>query len=208
MMVIMVGTLSLAYAIDDPAGGVTVVGTSGQLTTSTAGNATAQGGNVTYVNVSATSTTSKWQGFYGNVTGTLQLGSGSNVFYDFGNVVFNTIFATTATNFDWANLAATTAAEIDTTWNLAAGTDNTTSVFTSTATIASIGSVPSTTINNNFTTGIMEDGGDADKGDYAFAGTINSTGALGFDGNSYQYEILVPVNSTDNDVYNFYLSLE
>lgn len=200
---------SAAYAINDPAGGATSVGTTGQFTQSSSGTATAQGGNVTYVNVTGNASTSKWQGFYGNVSGGLRLGSGTNVFYDFGNLDFTTVVAAPATDFNWATFAVTTAAEIDTQWSFgtAADVDQAVDIFTSTGTYAGVGSVPDTVIGNGFGSGIVEDGDDAAKGDYAFVGNVTTAGLAGFDGTAYQYQLMVPVE-TGTETYNFYLSLE
>jgi hypothetical protein len=59
--------------------GATVTpGTSSSAPADPAGNATAFAGNITEVTITGSSTTQTWQGFYGNVSGTIELGDANN----------------------------------------------------------------------------------------------------------------------------------
>ena len=71
-----------------------------------AGAQQAVAGNVTEVNLNGYSSTQSWQGYYGNVTGTIQLSDGGN------NVLYNwsdtnpkgEIYSSTISNVDWTNI--------------------------------------------------------------------------------------------------------
>lgn len=70
------------------------------------GNNSAYSGNVTYLSVSGYSTTQAWQGYFGNVSGTIELADGT------GNVLYNwsvaepegEVYASTNSTLTWTNL--------------------------------------------------------------------------------------------------------
>lgn len=63
-------------------------------------------GNVTGFKMNATSITQRWQGFYGNITGDIVLGDGSNnLFYEWGNAnPTGEILAANHTGPDWSSI--------------------------------------------------------------------------------------------------------
>lgn len=198
------------FAVDGVGGATTTVGSSGTLTAVTAQTATAIGGNVTNVDVETNLSTLKWQGFYGNVSGQVSLGSGSDIFYNFGSAEFQTLYVTTGTDTVWTSLVAGTTASVDTLWNfgVASDVDQSVDIFTTTAgTFGGVASVPNATIGN-FGMGVLNDGATAAKTDIVFASNINNAGAVGFYGNTYNYQIMVPVETTTPETYYFYVSLE
>ncbi len=85
----------------------TIVKPSERAPMDTAENHSALAGNVTELDVFAFSTTQTWQGYYGNVSGTIQLADASD------NVMYNwslaspegEIYATTDTSVSWASIA-------------------------------------------------------------------------------------------------------
>lgn len=201
--------IGMAYSINDPTGASISLGTTGQYTATSSGTANAQGGNATNLNLSSNSSTIKWQGFYGNVSGGIRLGSGSNVFYNFGNAIYTTVFATQDSGFNWATMAAGTAAQVDTAWSFgtASDVDQAVDIYSATTSFAGVSGAESLNTSTVFETGILNDGASAVKNDFAFAANVISAGASGFDGNNYQYQLMVPVG-TGFETYNFYLSLE
>lgn len=208
LLMIILGLTSV-YAITTPNGAGKVVGATGQYNSTSATSINAQGGNVTGVNLSSNASSTKWQAFYGNVSGNIILGSGNNVFYTFPTAQFNTVIATQNASINWTSLAASTSAEVDTAWgfNTASNTDQATDFYNTTGTFAGVAGIPSAIINNGLRTGVMETVSNATaKGHFAFVSNVNNTGAVGFGGNSYQYEMMVPVGPTP-EVYNIYLSL-
>lgn len=75
--------------------------------TSTPGAEQAEAGNVTGFSINATSITQRWQGFYGNITGQVVLGDGSNnLFYEWGNAnPTGEVFASNHTGPAWTGLS-------------------------------------------------------------------------------------------------------
>ncbi len=71
-----------------------------------AGSAQAQAGNITQLNIRGVSTTQTWQGYFGNVTGTIQLAdSNDNVLYNW--TLANPqgeVYATTNQSVSWSNV--------------------------------------------------------------------------------------------------------
>lgn len=205
---ILTMTFGSVFAID-VAGSATTVGSSGRLTETTAGSATAVGGNVTSVNVDTNMSTLKWQGFYGTVDGNVSLGVDDDIFYGFGAATFDTIYVTTNNALDWSNLRASTAAAIDTAWSFsdADHVDQAVDVFVGTDSFGGIASVPSADIGS-FKMGLLDDGGGSAKANMAFAGQIQNPAVAGFDGSNYNYQVMVPVNGASTETYYFYVSLD
>ena len=120
--VLLFGTAFAAMA-----GASATAGTTGKYNISgVAGNVITEGGNVTNVTLSANSSTEKWAGFYGNVTGNLLLQKGT-----VGNALYiwtwtptagGTVCVSTASAYTWGALIAAVAANIDTAW-IFTGTD-------------------------------------------------------------------------------------
>lgn len=71
-----------------------------------AGSHTAQAGNVTELNVNGFSITQSWQGYFGNVTGTIMLADGSdNVMYNWSSVSpQGEIYASTNSTIQWSSI--------------------------------------------------------------------------------------------------------
>ncbi|NQZ84562.1 MAG: hypothetical protein HRU03_02490 [Nanoarchaeales archaeon] len=196
------------FSIDGVGGGAVTVTNTGTLTETTSESATAVGGNVTQVNVQTNISTIKWQGFYGNIGGNISLGIGTDNFYSFGAALFQTIYVTQGTNTDWVNLVAGNAADVDTTWNfgVADDVDQAVDVFTGSSTFAGVAIVPSTNIGS-FNMGILNNGTNS-KSTTVFVADIENPGIVGFDSNSFNYQIMVPVETTVAETYNFYVSLK
>ncbi len=174
----------------------------GSLTETTAGSDEAYGGNVTLMNLTATASTDRWQGYYGNVTGTLSLGIGTDIFYDFSSAAATAVYASQNQTFNFANIEASTGAEIDTEWgytgsdiaaNIYAGARNVAGVVTQTVTLAS----------GNFVSAIFDDSGVSDKSYFAFG--VNVTTAACFDGNQCDYELMVPADGLET--YYFFVEI-
>jgi hypothetical protein len=90
----------------EPNGANITAGTSERAQADNAGSAQAQAGNVTQLNIYGYSTTQSWQGYFGNVTGTIQLGDAS------GNTLYNwtlanpqgEVYASTNQSITWTNI--------------------------------------------------------------------------------------------------------
>jgi hypothetical protein len=204
ILVLAFALLVASFAMADrPA--ETTVGASGTLNaTSTAGNATAQGGNVTNVDLEGTYSTLRWQGFYGNVSATLQLGLVNDVFYDFGSVDVNAVYATQNNTFNFATAVAVTGVGgLDTAWGYASGDDQIADVYT--VQITNDGYTDALgVIRGNFRSYVIGTVVAPDaKANVAFGANIN-TGA-GFNAGDRDYELMVPADGTET--YYFFMSI-
>jgi len=185
------------------------MGPTGQLTETSAQGQNAEGGNVTLVNITAAVSTDKWQGFYGNVTGSLSLGYGSDSFYDFSGAVPLYLYATENATFDFSIITAVNNSEVDTAWGYTTDSDNDQArdVFTTGKDIAGI-QVNATQLlgTGPWFSGLFSNGANADKESFAFGCNISNAGTAGFDGTDYHYQLMVPVDAT-TEVYYFFMEI-
>ncbi len=97
--------LPLALAVT-PTGGSVTPGTPQTTTEDAAGNNGAFAGNTTYISITAFSSTQAWQGYFGNVSGTIQLADSSD------NVIYNwtlaepqgEVYSSTNSSITWGNI--------------------------------------------------------------------------------------------------------
>ena len=178
----------------------------------------AEGGYVTGLNISGDSQTTKWQGYFGNVTGTIVLMDGNN------NSMFNwtvtspnggEVLACNDTSAPtWSSLVAGTADNLDTACGFnSSDNDKAASTFNqtpSTVTVAgkTISAVSALTLPNTFETYLLNDNNDtATWSDYVFAAGIHND-VTGYDGSTHDYQMLVPeTEGTGTTTYYFYMEL-
>ena len=189
---------------------------------STAGSASAKGGNITEVNVGVNSQTTKWQGFYGNVSGGISLkNSGAISMYDWSGTVAGEVYATqdSAVNTsEWAALVNKTGADIDSVYfPSVSAVDNATNTFTEGSFTPF--NVSGRTIATNASSSVKTLGGPGwetialgnttttTKTQFVFASIIrgDSTGDA-YDGTTKDFQMLVPVE-TGTETYYFYVEL-
>ncbi len=205
-------------------GAVTEGALSGSITETSAETHAAQGGNVSEIDVSSTASTIKWAGLFGEVTTSLKLGISSDVLYDFGSAAndqIKTVLASTDSSFDFSQLQAATAANVDSTWGFVAGdVDSATSVFIGSSIIATVGSVPSVGLNahdsdNTLNTSLYNSGLLADtaspsvENDFVFGVSVEAD-ELAFDNlTTIDYELIVPVSDGGTGILEtYYLFLD
>lgn len=221
---------SMAFAVDRSgavSGATAVKGISSRLTAATAQSDAAQAGNVTQLNLSTSKSTVKWAGYFGQVSATLALGIGSNQLFSFGsadNDQILSVLASTDTNFNFGNLLAATAANVDTIYGFAAA-DIDSGALTlddSTPTIAGVSSVPAANLNaytaaGSASTSIYQSGVLADtaapaaEGDLAFGVSVNANERDFSNTTVTDYELIVPISDGDTAVketYYFFLDLQ
>jgi len=89
-----------------PFGGTVTPGTPETAPADTAGNNSAFAGNITEITIAAYSTTQSWQGYFGNVSGTIQLAdAGDNVLYNW--TLANPegeVYASTNSSITWTDI--------------------------------------------------------------------------------------------------------
>ena len=219
-----------AFAVDkaDAVSGASLtVGSSNKFTSTNPSSTGAQGGNVTFVNVTTTKSTVKWAGFLGRVSSALKLGYGTDVLYDFGNSnssQIKTVFASPDSSFNFGNLINATTAAVDSAWGNPQGhVDSATRTFTvSDQTVAQVSNVKAVGLNaytpgNVLSTQIYNSSIFADTAapastlDFAF-GTKVVLDQRDFRNQSVvDYELVVPVNTTGLggiQTYYFFLDVE
>ncbi|NQU78720.1 hypothetical protein HQ545_03035 [Candidatus Woesearchaeota archaeon] len=219
--VLILALASMVFAVDRSSSAsdaaVTVINESA-WTSSQAGNDAAKAGNVTEMDLSSSTSTLKWAGYYGEVSGDLRLGnSDGDIMYNFGAIdddQVQAVFASTDTSFDFTGLVVGTAAAVDTAWGFTAGdSDSAASTLADdTPTVVTVASVPSANLSatsGTYQSGVFTDGSSSVYGDFAFGGSTSIDGTA-FDGStSIDYALIVPVNSTElTQTYYFFLDIE
>ncbi len=195
LMVVVLTMLAASFAFADDAREAEVEeGETGSYDeTDEAGNHTAEGGNVTEINLTTESSTAKWQGFYGSTQASLFLGMGSEVFYDFGNETVSNVYATTSESaFDVESLEAVDASAVDGNWSFnSTDTDSAVNVYD----IEHNGFNATETNNGNTTFVAATVGEPTEKQHFVFGGVVLNG----------LYELLVPTE--ESEVYNFFMEI-
>lgn len=193
---------------------------SGKYNQSVNVNYTTVGGNVTNLDLSSNISTEKWAGYWGNVTGRIVLAPS-----DTSPLLYSWAWDSTdggevcaigaATGFNWATLQTPDDADIDNAFGLQSGdTDDTNSTLATSCSLDVAGQTP-TGIGNltgvgGFETCAVSDGGTA-RSNYAFCTNITGVGSAGalFNGQTGDYELIVPTNETAGatETYFFWLEL-
>lgn len=191
-------------------------------------NSSATGGQITEINFSdVTSTTVKWQGYFGNLTNEsgengLQLESGGNVMYSWNYNLSNlngNIFATVDNTMDitkWGQLGTATSGNIDTAYNFTGSdqdsADNTLSGSQGLTVAGNSVSGPyvqtyNAALTPTWTTVALSRLDGSNMTDFVFAGMIDSNQEA-FDGTTKDFQMVVPVNaSVSPQTYYFYVEL-
>ena len=202
------------FALADPVGGSVTTGASSSMAASAAGTVNLTGGNVTEVNVSGYSSTTRWGGFYGEISGGIRLAdSSSNVFYEWtvSNVTNAVVYAANGTISSWASIAAATASDMPSYLQQAAS-DNFTNTFTASEAFTSpslnvAGTSYALTWQNgaqgSLKTYALKDGSTLIWAGKAIADTTSFKGGS----DTVDYQILAPASNSGNTLYYFYLEL-
>ncbi len=204
----------LAYAAPD--GATVTVGATERGTENTAGTAATTAGNVTEVNVSGTAITTRWAGFFGNISAGLVLSdAANNKFYEWTvtDVSGSVVYAADAAVTDWSttNIVAATTADMPafltgTTADNYTNTYNAQEAFTS-----STYNIPNTNYVATYSNGAA-----GNLKSYSLKATTENAliwagkalnDETSFDGGQVDYQVLVPVDGTTSTTYNFYLEL-
>jgi hypothetical protein len=201
----------VAYAAPTaPTALTTVQSSSRDLSTIAAQSASAQGGNVTEINIAALTITKSWQGYYGNITGQIALQDGNNnTFYNWSlTSMSGRVYATRNGSVSWTtfvNCTNTTARTTEQTYlgQAASDSDSITNTFTGTShpgfTIASNtiqadtcfsthGYVANNSQSANYTMLLLES-----RDDIIYTAIMNKS-VVGFDGRQHDFELLVGEN--------------
>ncbi|NQU78327.1 hypothetical protein HQ545_01015 [Candidatus Woesearchaeota archaeon] len=183
------------------------------------GNDIAKAGNVTELDLSSSSSTNKWAGYYGEVSGDLRLANTDNdIMYDFG--VLNqsqvkSVFASTDQNFGFATLYAASTANVDSMygWDTTDSDSATLTLDDDTATISTVTSVSVANLSAStvYQSGAFKDvaGLPSAFGELAYGVSVivDQTAFNGY--TQVDYELIVPVNSSaGTQTYYFFMDIE
>lgn len=177
-------------------------------------NLSAQAGNITQVNIDVIYVTKSWQGYYGNVTGTITLDDAdNNTFYNWTLVTVDAeIFAARASDVQFTTVNCTNSSELATEESylgqIASDGDSVSNTFNSTDhPELSVGT--QTNISGCYSTNSFVDGEFShtdfhqlllsdDSSNLVYT-AITDDNQLGFDGNTYDFQMLVGENGHNGD---------
>lgn len=211
-----------------PVGSTTVsAGTPITLGTLSPVSASALGGNVTELNLSIASVTLHWQGFYGSITASLQLGTGSGgenstlKQWAVGNISGQMYASRSSTvDFTLLNSTPTTLSDLDSAFSFLqgandaatnSGTDSANPAFNIGQYAVEANSFP--LIRSRDDSGnevwdeiVMRHATDGNPSDFVFVGILNNSG-VAFNGEAAHFQLVVPEDSAGDatsTTYYFY----
>lgn len=228
-----VSILSAVIVAADPFGTDQVIaGTSTRATDPGAPSTTvnAQAGNVTELLINGTAITTSWQGYYGNVTGSIILADSSgNNFYDWNvSEPSGEVYASRANSITWANVNCSdsdnitaeetylgqVASDVDSVSNTYSVTSHP-DFYLGTVNISGCSSTKAYDSTGGQGTGfwqaILTESGDDS---IIYTTILDSTVQTGFNGRDWQFELLVGengksgANATTLTPYYFFMELE
>ncbi len=172
---------------------------------------TAYGGNITWLHINLVQQTKSWQGFVGNASGEITLDdTASETLYSWNVTnMSGEIYASTNCSIDWTTVAALNDCAVDDPLT-GTGADSASNTFTPssnaltytilTTTIAAgtacaawpyVNDLPQSV---DFENVILETSNGSNQTIYS--AIINGSEPIGFDGEQFDYQMLVPVNQT------------
>jgi hypothetical protein len=225
---LLLGAVMAVNAI--PEGATVAVGSPKTKNASTPGNVTADGGNITEVNVTANTQTQVWQGFWGEVTGSLVLqDAAAATFYSWTlSNISGEVYASRDNAINFGTVSANNNCSIDNVLTGFGQADSVNNTFTnnsnrqiqvgSTTIAANTACAVYTYVNSTpqssfFQTIILTDDSN-DPGNASVGGNTSVYAApidnnqAGYNTDLHDYQLLVPVNRTEvTNIYFFYAEL-
>lgn len=223
MILMALGVLLVApFAVAAPSGASITTGTQERAPDQSPNTIPSEGGNVTQVNVSGYVVTTKWAGFYGEVSGDIRLADSSNhIFYQWtvSDPADAVVYACNDTVSDWSasNIIPIYAENASTGWLPAFLIDGTDSFNVTFASQEQFKSNSLTIDNVNYTTTWQGGSKGSDFKTYALASYTDKTliwagkavaDKTAFNSGTADYQILAGVNSqSGTTTFYFYLEL-
>jgi hypothetical protein len=229
-LLLFMGITSITAAYAEPEGANYTVLYSETKTPTNGTPITAQGGNITHLSVITNSQTKTWQGFVGNITGNLTLSDASNNRLYSWNLtnISGQIYASRNGTINWNQISVQNDCSVDEDLT-GKGSDRVSKTFDPSANNISY-SVGNIQINASTTCAALPNVNDTKQkqlGTYLFENTILTRGTVpngnqsiyvgilqangvnGFDGQYYNFQLLVPVNKTSGfTTYYLYAELQ
>lgn len=214
-VILILGLSSVAFATL-PDGATVTVGTPQTKQPNTPGNATADGGNITQVNLTAEISTLAWQGFYGQVAGniTLEDNSGDTLYAWAVTNVSGEVLASRNSTINFATVAGVQTCTVDEDLT-GTGTDRVNNTFTNGTVSFEIAGVSITAACNTFTFV-----GNSSQTNRYQEIILNATGVTSiyvtkvnesttsFDGTLQDYQMIVPDNASTSATTTYFFFVE
>jgi hypothetical protein len=226
LMILSVMIIGSAFADPLGTGTLSPTGSENGTADTAAGQITAVGGNVTNVDINSASITGKWAGIYGAVTGSISLENAAGaVFYNWTMATpSGEIYATRESSTpSWGGIACASGANVlaeSSALSLGSGADNMTNTFCESCgnfSTFSVGTTPITADTCTYRTNAFAENGAQTtswdqillyEGSHIVYTTIIDQDTTGFDGSSYDFQLLVGENSTAGTVTTYYIYVE
>lgn len=183
---------------------------------STQSHATAAG-NISQVNITQSTLTTRWAAYSGNVSSSINLTDGTNnVFtWAWAPASGGRVCMSTGSTFAFGSAAMLDdSIAMNTRWAFGSAADNATNTYTNTTGTKCNTTVAGQTITNTVGVNIggssgfrdcaISDGSTAAKANFAFCANINSSG-INYRGAAAHYEVMVPVATASTETYNFFM---
>jgi len=190
---------------------VDAVGADESKSAASAGSDSAEGGTINELNVSATSQSAHWQGYYGQVSGSIVLASGSSNLYSWTlDTLRGELYATTNSGTpDWASVSCASSGQIGSADTAVFGSAPTSDSIADTyeggthsaldvGTVAiSADSCNTLDTGGSFENLLLNDGSAGAATSMLYVGILQDDQTL-FDGSTGDYELLVPEDQSGN----------
>ncbi|MFW6450149.1 MAG: S8 family peptidase [Nanoarchaeota archaeon] len=164
-----------------------------------AGQADSKGGEVTNIDLSSSSSTTNWQGYFGGGQAHLMLGANEKVFYDFGEQTPEFIYATMNSS-SFSDIYSIDAEKIDDNWGLGEEADSAKKVYNT----SYRGHIATKTKGGFTTFATATTESPQQKEDFVFAGVVEKA-KTGFNSKEHDYEMLLP--ATEHEEYFFFMEI-
>ena len=202
---VLVSLLIIPFVRAATPGGATatLANNAGAYGGSAAGQYNITSGNIYGINMTSVQNTYRWVGIYGNVSGTIVLAdSTGKSFFNWSGAKGVLVYASNANSINWAGLTAASATDMPTWLNDTGATDNYQSTFTGAST--NIGSQIFTTVSAPYaepypTASAWKTFSLSDGTNLVWAADVNDGGASTYNGQTAQFELILPENGTAGD---------
>ncbi len=179
-----------------------------------AGSTSVTAGGTAESNISSTQSTVRWAGFYGTINGKIVLADATSHYFrnwTVSNVAGAYVYGSTASNPDFASLAAAASTDMPSWLTTSGAADNWQNTFSNSESKTFNGQ----TLTASYTQTYNSTGAEAFKTYSLKDGTPNliwaalaqDSAANGYNGNTVNYQLLVPVNGASSTQYYFFLEL-
>ena len=224
LLICLSAVFMFSFAIAEPSGAEVTPGTSSRMNATEAGNHSAQAGNLTEITLYSEVITRSWQGYFGNVSGAIRLAdsSGNNMYNWSLASASGQVYATYNSSISWTEVEcldwATEGEDLESLFGVSSTHSDRVNETFSDSTDHSGFLVGSKEITENTCMAVNlfdEDGEGAfeevllsDGTTAIFTSIINS--GTGFDGNSYDFQMIVLEDGRDTETttYYFYVEIE